>query len=85
MSSTERMISTADALVTASKDQAVRTLVVSGNLIDVAEFRLLPGHCSNSPIPWRPEHVWQTFPSCARAPASERTSDKHRNDRGAAV
>ena len=43
MSSSERMVSTADALVAASKDESVRTLVVSGNVCDVAGFRLLPG------------------------------------------
>ncbi len=43
MSSTEKMISTAGALVAASKDQSFRTLVVSGNLSDVAGFRLSPG------------------------------------------
>ena len=43
MSSSERMVSTADALVAASKDESVRTLVVSGNVCDVAGFRLSPG------------------------------------------
>ena len=43
MSSSERMVSTADALVAASKDESVRTLVVSGNVSDVAGFRLSPG------------------------------------------
>ena len=43
MSSSERMVSTADALVAASKDESIRTLVVSGNVSDVAGFRLSPG------------------------------------------
>jgi hypothetical protein len=43
MSSIERIISTANDLVAASKDQSVRSIVVSGNLTNVAPLRLLPG------------------------------------------